>query len=84
MHDNFVTSMSLTFWRIFPLMAPVWLVTFLLFSGPRRSTTQVQYDQFGHAYTQDAYGTLHRVQALDQVSVAPRGPRRAALPTPEI
>jgi len=39
-HDNFVTSMSLTFWRIFPLMAPVWLVTFLLFSGP---TTYTDY-----------------------------------------
>mmetsp|Transcript_82626 Transcript_82626/g.210185 ORF Transcript_82626/g.210185 Transcript_82626/m.210185 type:complete len:228 (+) Transcript_82626:133-816(+) len=70
--EKYSRNMALTFMRVMPFLAPVWLV--ILYLSLRRTSrspaleqgTMVTYDGAGRAYMQDAYGRSHRLPDFDR------------------
>mmetsp|Transcript_54866 Transcript_54866/g.169912 ORF Transcript_54866/g.169912 Transcript_54866/m.169912 type:complete len:219 (+) Transcript_54866:98-754(+) len=67
--ERYRQRLSMGLLRVVPLLAPVWVLAFLLTlrkssqSGPDQFVT---FDSFGRAYVQDAYGRPHRMPDFDR------------------
>merc|ERR1712083_387614 len=68
-YERYRSSLSLSFFRIVPFLAPLWGLVFiwsLRGNQPQQASGSVIFDNAGRAFVHDAHGGRYRVKDFDR------------------